>query len=228
LVPLSVLAGILIPIGLGIVDYKGLRDLRYVPRADAVVLVVVLIVTIFGSLLQAVGVGIVLASVLYMKQSSDLAEARTSVNPLTTAAGERLQANGSGQIAGVNGNVYIKRLYGPMFFGFTSRFQELVQSLENDAKALIIRMERVPFIDQSGLYALEDAVLNLERKQVSVLLTGVNNQPMDMLRRIDIVPALIPEEHIFETFEDSIAWVEENLSDSLVMEEEKRQLAVAS
>ena len=84
LVPLSVLAGILIPIGLGIVDYKGIRDLRYVPRADAAVLIVVLLVTVFGDLLQAVGVGIVLASVLYMKQSSDLAEARTSVTPLTT------------------------------------------------------------------------------------------------------------------------------------------------
>ncbi|MBN1313155.1 MAG: SulP family inorganic anion transporter [Anaerolineae bacterium] len=212
LVPLSVLAGILIPIGLGIIDYKGLRDLRHVPRADAIVLIVVLFVTIFGSLLQAVGVGIVLASVLYMKQSSDLAEAGTSVNPLTTATGEGLLLDQAGQAEAVNGKVYIKHLYGPMFFGFTSRFQELIQSLESDARVLIIRMDRVPYIDQSGLYAMEEAVLELERKQVSVLLTGVNTQPMDMLRRIDIVPALIPEEHIFETFEDSITWVKEYLA----------------
>jgi SulP family sulfate permease len=210
-VPLSVLAGILIPIGLAIMDYKAIRDLRYVPRADAAVLIAVLIVTIFGSLIEAVGIGIVLASVLYMKQSSDLAEARTSVDPLALATGDQMAADET-LLTGVNGKVYVKHLYGPMFFGFTARFQELVQSLDKDTDALIIRMDRVPYMDQSGLYAMEDAVLDLTRQQVSVLLTDVHTQPMDMLLRIDIVPALIPEDHVFETFEDSIAWVKTNLS----------------
>jgi len=208
LVPLSVLAGILIPIGLGIIDYKGLRDLRYVPSADAAILIIVLLITVFGSLLQAVGVGIVLASLFYMKRSSDLAEAGTTVNPLTTAAEEQLSLNGGS----VNGSVYIKHLDGPMFFGFTSHFQERIQTLAGDARTLIIRMDRVPFIDQSGLYAMEDAVLDLERRGVSVLLTGVRTQPMDMLRRIYIVPELIPEERIFETFEESVAWIKGHLS----------------
>jgi SulP family sulfate permease len=203
LIPLSVLAGILIPIGLEIIDYKGLRDLRYVPKADAAIMIIVLLVTIFGDLLQAVGVGIVLASVLYMKQSSDLAEAQYSVTPLSTQAEEQLSLKGEA----VNGKVYIKHLYGPMFFGFTAYFQELIQSLDRDAKALIIRMERVPFIDQSGLYAMEDALLDLQRKGVSVLLTGVNPQPRDMLQRIYIVPHLVPIEQSFENFEESVAWL---------------------
>jgi sulfate permease, SulP family len=206
-VPLSVLAGILIPIGLGIVDYKGLRDLRYVPRADAAVLLIVLVVTVFGDLIQAVGVGIVLASLLYMKQSSDLAEAGTSVNPLAEITEERLLAGEPGTALETPGQVYVKHLYGPMFFGFTARFQELVQTLESDADVLIIRMDRVPYIDQSGLYAMEDAVLSLRQRDVTVLLTGVNTQPMDMMRRIDIVPALVPESQVFDAFEDSIAWV---------------------
>jgi SulP family sulfate permease len=206
-IPLSVLAGILIPIGMGIIDYKGLRDLRFVPRADAAIMIIVLVVTVFGSLLQAVGVGIVLASILYMKQSSDLAEARTSVNPLNTAVEQGLPAN----LSSLNNKVYIKHLFGPMFFGFTSRFKELVQSLDGDIEALVIRMERVPFIDQSGLYAMEDAILELERKGVPVLLTGVNQQPMDMLTRIKIVPDLISAEHIFESFEDGIGWLETQL-----------------
>ncbi len=207
LVPLSVLAGILIPIGLGIIDYKGLRDLRYVPKADAATMILVLLVTIFGDLLQAVGVGIVLASVLYMKQSSDLAEANTTVAPLATEAGEQLTLKGQA----LTGGVFVKNLYGPMFFGFTARFQELIQALDRNAKALILRMESVPFIDQSGLYAMEDALLDLERKGVSVLLSGVNPQPMDMLRRINIVPNLVPEEHIFESYEASVAWLKGQL-----------------
>jgi SulP family sulfate permease len=211
-IPLSVLAGILIPIGLGIVDYKGLRDLRYVPRADAAVLLIVLVVTVFGDLIQAVGVGIVLASLLYMKQSSDLAEAGTSVNPLTEMAEERLSVGETGVALETPGQVYVKHLYGPMFFGFTARFQELVQSLTSDADVLIIRMDRVPYIDQSGLYAMEDAVLSLRQRDVTVLLTGVDTQPMDMMRRIDIVPALVPESQVFDAFEDSIAWVKAHRS----------------
>jgi SulP family sulfate permease len=79
--------------------------------------------------------------------------------------------------------------------------------LESDADVLIIRMERVPHIDQSGLYAMEDALLDLKQRGVTVLLTGVNPQPMDMLRRIDIVPALVSEAQVFESLDASIDWV---------------------
>lgn len=211
LIPLSVLAGILIPIGFAIVDTKGLRHLRYVPRADAVVMLTVLAVTIFGSLIQAVGVGIVLASVLYMKQSSDLAEARSSVNQLSTLNGRAVPATADPGEEWT-GKVFVKHLYGPMFFGFTARFQELIQTLSGDIRALVIRMEQVPYMDQSGLYAIEDAALDLERRSVRVLLTGVDVQPMDMLQRIDIVPDLIPQEQVFETYGEALDWMEKNLN----------------
>lgn len=210
-VPLSVLAGILIPIGLGIVDSKGLQHLREVPRADAVVLLAVLFVTIFGSLIQAVAIGIILASVLYMKQSSDLAEARSSVAPLASRNGSPIGSAIAGGEA-IEGKVFVKEIYGPMFFGFTARFQELIQDLAPDIEVLVIRMDRVPYIDQSGLYAIEDAALDLECKGVTVLLSGVDAQPLDMMRRIDIVPDLIEEEHIFETYEGAIDYVEAQLN----------------
>ncbi|MFN2273301.1 MAG: SulP family inorganic anion transporter [Anaerolineales bacterium] len=206
LVPLSVLAGILIPIGLAIVDYKGLRHLRDVPIADAVVLTAVLLVTLFGSLIQAVGAGIVLASVLYMKQSSDLAEARTSVNPISTIGGDRLSPDGINEEI-VEEGVFVKHLYGPMFFGFTARFQELIKELSGKLKVLIIRMDRVPYIDQSGLYAIEDAVLDIEREGAIVVFSGIESQPIDMMRRIDIIPDLVPEAYIFDTYEEALAWV---------------------
>jgi SulP family sulfate permease len=205
-VPLSVLAGILIPIGLAIVDYKGIRHLRHVPLADGVVLVAVLLVTLFGSLIQAVGVGVGLASVLYMKQSSDLADARTSVNPISTVRGDRLSSEGVNEQILKEG-VFVKNLYGPMFFGFTARFKELIKDLSGHLKVLILRMDRVPYIDQSGLYAIEDAVLDLERKDAIVVLSGVDSQPLDMMRRIDIVPDLVPEEHIFDTYDEAVDWV---------------------
>ena len=70
-IPLPVLAGILITVGIGIIDYKGLRDIKSVPRTDAVVMLIVLSMTVFVDLIQAVAAGLILSSILFMKQMSD-------------------------------------------------------------------------------------------------------------------------------------------------------------
>lgn len=205
-IPLAVLAGILIPIGFAIVDKKGLKHLQHVPKADAIVLVTVLLITTFGSLINAVAIGIILSSVLFMKRSSDIAENGTSVTAL--ARESEIWEDEIGILPNLEQNIYVKHLYGPMFFGFTSHFQELVRNLDKDLDILIIRMDRVPHIDQSGLYAMEEALLDLRSRNVNVLLTGVHEQPMDMLKSIDIIPDLISMDMIFDSFAESIDWIQ--------------------
>jgi SulP family sulfate permease len=206
-IPLPVLAGILIPIGFAIIDKKGFRHLLRVPKADAVVLVIVFLVTTFGSLINAVGIGVILASMLFMKRSSDLAEQGTALTALSGLEGERVWADEVDDYPYLRDCVYIKHLYGPMFFGFTSHFQELIRNLDEKICALIIRMDRVPHMDQSGLYAMEEAILDLNLRGVTVLLTGLQPQPYDMLRTIDVIPDLLSEDQLFDEFEDSIAWL---------------------
>ena len=206
-IPLSVLAGILIPIGFAIIDKRGLKHITHVPRADAVVLIAVFAITTFGSLIQAVGVGVILASLLFMKRSSDIAEQGTSVKALSGIGGEDMWEDEIQAYPQLKNCIYIKHLYGPMFFGFTSHFLDLINNLDKGICALIIRMDRVPHMDQSGLYAMEEAILNLTRRGVTVLLTGVDSQPYDMLQTIDVIPDLLPEEQVFENFEDSLAWL---------------------
>ncbi len=196
-IPLSVLAGLLISVGIAIIDYRSLGHLKSIPRADAVVMLVVLVWTVFGNLIHAVAAGVVLASILFMKQSSDLAEIASTVTKLEPEPAWDDEAD----IAN-HPSIYVKHLYGPLFFGFTSGFRALADSLPADAKTLIVRMERVPSIDQSGLYTLEDTILQLTKLGKTVALTGLQTQPDDMLRRIGIIPNLVPEEQIFETFAD--------------------------
>ena len=203
-IPQCVLAGLLISVGVTIIDYKGIKHLLDVPRADAVVMLVVLVWTVFGNLIHAVAAGIVLASVLFMKQVSDLAETESKV---TTLDPEPVWEDESGVAENQGGKVAIKHLYGPLFFGFSSGFRAMAESLPEDAETLIIRMERVPYIDQSGLYALEDAVLNLTQQGKKVALTGLQTQPDDMLRRIEFIPNLVSEELAFESFEECKSWL---------------------
>jgi SulP family sulfate permease len=196
-IPLSVLAGLLIPIAFKIIDVKGLKHLLVVPRADAFVLVVVLLVTTFGSLIQAVGMGLLLACLLFMKRAGDISEEGMEVGTIAGFDGEKPWQDEVEFYEEYKDKVYIKHLYGPLFFGFTSHFQDEIKKIPEEIKALIIRMDRVPYIDQSGLYALENAVLDLEQRGVQVLLTAIQEQPKDKLVSIDIVPDLISEEHIF-------------------------------
>ncbi|MFK8113699.1 MAG: SulP family inorganic anion transporter [Rubripirellula sp.] len=201
-IPLSVLAGLLISVGVAIIDYKGIMHLKHVPRADGVVMVVVLVWTVFGNLIHAVGAGVVLASVLFMKQASDLAESETSLTAL-----EPEQPWDDELDVAAEPTVYIKHLYGPLFFGFTSGFRALADALPTQTKTLVVRMERVPYIDQSGLYTLEDTILRLTNQGNKVALTGLQTQPEDMLRRIGIVPNLVSEDLAFENFEACQQWL---------------------
>jgi len=87
----------------------------------------------------------------------------------------------------------------------------LIKELDSEIKVLIIRMDKVPHIDQSGIYAMEEAITDLQNKDVVVVLTGVQPQPLDMLKKIDVIPALIPELHVFKTFLDCEVWLKHNL-----------------
>jgi SulP family sulfate permease len=209
-IPLCVLAGLLISVGVAIIDYKGFKHLLDVPKADAAVMLVVLVWTVFGNLIHAVAAGVVLASVLFMKQASDLAETEST---LTSLDPEPVWDDESAIAKSNSNKVYIKHLYGPLFFGFSSGFRAMADELPDQAETLIVRMERVPYIDQSGLYALEDSIHKLSQEGKKVAISGLQTQPADMLRRIELIPNLIPEEQAFETFDEFEKWLKNESSD---------------
>ena len=210
-VPLSVLAGILLTVGVGIIDIKGFKDLLKIPRADAVVLIVVFLVTVFVDLLTAVGIGMVIACVLFMKRASDLVEGGYSSQELTNFDKESPWDDEHGMPDTVAHKIYVQRLNGPIFFGTINKFKEVMQTVPADAKIVIIRMRLVSFMDQSGLYAMEEAIKDLQGRGVQVLMTIIQPQPMYMLRTLNVIPALVPEGHTFKTFEDCTAYLRDQL-----------------
>jgi len=214
-VPLSVLAGILITVGWGIIDFKGFKDLPKIPKADAVVLVVVFLVTVFVDLLTAVGIGMVIACVLFMKRASDLVEGGYSSSPMTSADIRKGLPNPgvhdfdknvpwndeSGITDEMRKHIYIQRLNGPIFFGTINKFKEVMEEVPADARIVIIRMRLVSFMDQSGLYAMETAIKDLQSRGITVLMTIIQPQPLYMLTTLNVIPDVVPPEHTFTTFE---------------------------
>lgn len=211
-VPLSVLSGILITVGIGIIDFKGLKDLPNIPRADAVVLLTVLFLTVFVDLLVAVGIGMIIACVLFMKRAGDLVESGYNAGEITKFDKELPWEDEQGLTDEIKHQIYIQRLNGPIFFGSITRFQEVMHDVPDNVKVVIIRMRLVSFMDQSGLYAIETAIKDLQEKGVEVLMTIIQPQPMYMLTKMNVIPAIVPEEHTFPTFEDCTVYLEQKFN----------------
>ena len=91
------------------------------------------------------------------------------------------------------------------------RSRQLTQLPE--VRYVIIRLARVPFVDQSGAYALDEAVRLLEERGVCVLVSGLQEQPGDLLRRLGIVPQRISEERTFANFGEAIEFVQEHVAE---------------
>ena len=209
-IPIPVLAGILITVGIGIIDYKGLRHIKSVPRTDAVVMLIVLGMTVFVDLIQAVATGLILSSILFMKQMSDQLSSEVKILPIKENCRQWWKENIPDSIAE---KIYVKHFPGPIFFGFAPALQAMADSLP-DVRVVVFRMMNVPYIDQTGLYALEEVVLSLEKRNIAVVITGLKNQPYRMLQRINLVPGLVPENYLFDKVEDCIQWLGEKLEQS--------------
>ncbi len=200
-VPLSVLAGILITVGWSIIDFKGFKDLLRIPKADAFVLMVVFLMTVFVDLLTAVGIGMVIACVLFMKRASDLVEGGYSSGEISQFDKESPWADEGGITPAIKSEIYIQRLNGPIFFGSITRFQEVMHDVPDNVKVVIIRMRLVSFMDQSGLYAMETAIKDLQAKGIKVMMTIIQPQPMYMLKTMNVIPLIVKEEDTYATFE---------------------------
>lgn len=201
-VPLSVLAGILITVGWGIIDFRGFKDILRIPKSDAFVMIVVFLMTVFVDLLTAVGIGMVIACVLFMKRAGDLVENSYSAKALDTFDKESPWEDEKDIPEEIRNRIYIERLDGPIFFGSITGFQRVMHDIPTNVKIVIIRMRRVPFMDQSGVYAMETAIKDLQAQGVKVLMTIIQPQPRYMLENHHIIPILIPKENTFETFEE--------------------------
>ena len=213
-IPAAVLAGILITVGIGVMDYKGLKAIPYMPKAEVIIMIVVMLLATFWNLVYAVGIGLVIASLIFMKKMGDVTASKSKVERLDAASEIKTKwADELNFPARLKEEVFVKRLEGPLFFGYTNEFQQLAGEIPHTASHVIIRMGLVPYIDQSGLYALEDVLMKLRNDGVIPLLTNLQQQPRYLMERIDIIPDLVPEDHVFDKFQDCMKFIKSNVED---------------
>ena len=229
-IPAAVLAGILVTVGIGVMDYKGLNVISKIPRTEIIIMVVVLLLSVLWNLVYAVGIGLLLACLIFMKKMGDISKDNSKIGLISNEKGfDEIDTNKDGFISRQEyenssisdgyekdlsetsqENVYVKHLNGPLFFGFTSEFVSIANKIPKTASILIIDMEKVPYIDQSGLFALEDVLIDLDKKNIKILIAGIQSQPIHLMKTIGILGELIPEERVFDSLADSKTFIVDN------------------
>ena len=195
-IPHAVLAGILISAGLSIIDYRSFSHLSSAPRADIGLMLLVVALTIFTDLITAVAVGMVAASLIFMASIAGIMEQRTKL----TLVEDEPWADEIEIPDGLRNRLLIKHVDGPLFFGFAQVLRKVSSQVAN-GKMLVLRMKRVSYMDQSGIYALQDVLVDLEAANLPVFLVGLPQSQIDRLEAMQVVPNLVPRENVFNEFE---------------------------
>ena len=194
-IPNAVLAGILVGAGLGCIDFRGLSHLGKVPRSDAAVLLIVLGLTVFSGLIVAVAAGLVIASFIFMKKVADISERQTAISPLADEPwADEIDIPGA-----YRDRLLVKHVEGPLFFGFARGFLNIAARAAG-GRLLVLRMDRVSLMDQSGAYALQDALVDLKSSGMRIVLVGLPVAQRDILESIHVIPDLVSTEDLFANF----------------------------
>lgn len=203
-IPQSVLAAILISVGINIIDYKGLRQIFRVSVTDGVVLLLVMITTIVFGLPYAFIGGIVLSSLLFVKKMAEQTMRKTE--PLVLLP----EGESPGSEFVLSREIYVQQLQGPLFFGFSVHFREAMQALP-DARAILFRMDQVPFADHSGLVALQEILKQLNKKGIVVAVSGLQPAVREQLGKAGIIPEILGPDRLFGSFVQAAIWLEKHL-----------------
>ena len=196
-VPRAVLAGLLVAVGIGIIDYRGISHLLKVPRSDAFLMLFVLVLTVFTDLIIAVAAGLIVASFVFMKKVSDITERQTTLSPVADEPwADELTIPDT-----IRNKLLIKHVDGPLFFGFASQFLDIARQAATQSRLLVLRMDRISYMDQTGVYALKDALTRLIAAGVRVLVVGVSVAHRDLLEKLQVIPAVVPESDVFSDFD---------------------------
>ncbi len=179
-IPLPVLAGILAVVAVNMGEWAEIPELLRLTRTDIAVWLVTFALTVFTDLSTAVGVGMVLAALLFIRRVADT----TTVSAVTD---EYVYAGHEHSLQGKIIPPYVKifRIHGPFLFGATDKLQVVGDHLDQLPAIVVLRLRNMTAIDATGLLAFEELAQTLARAGRHLILCGARHQPAALIARGD-------------------------------------------
>ena len=198
-IPMSCLAAILIIVGYNMSGWRTfVRIIKTAPKSDIAVLIITFLLTLFFDLVIAIEFGMVLAAFLFLKRMSDIAEVRQWTY-IGSSEDEKLSEDVD--LKYVPKNTIVYEVFGALFFGAANVFTSFKH--EEGKNVLILRMRNVPVMDISGVEALEEILETCKKRNLTLILSHVNEQPYHAMEKAGFVEK-IGSENICENIDASL------------------------
>jgi SulP family sulfate permease len=182
-VPMAALAAILFMVAWGMSEFDRFVALLRMPNSDRAVLLLTFGLTIMVDLTVAIGVGVTLASLLFMARMSETVQLEDGKAPDRE---EDLDGEDPGQRDDLPEDVEVFRISGPVFFGVAGELLDAMRKIGRTPKVVILRMRLVPMLDASGVTMIEEFIEQARVSGARIILSGVQPQPREMLGRIGL------------------------------------------
>jgi SulP family sulfate permease len=180
-IPLAALAAILFHVAWNMADLPIFMNLlRRASNADRALLLVTFCLTVFVDLVVAVNVGVVVAALLFMRRMSEHVEVREQPDAAEDIAAASVSAT-------LPASVLVYRIDGPFFFGAAEKLERTLERTPMGVATFVLRLGAVPFMDATGMRALEKVVQRFQKRGVRVMLCGLNPRVRDSLQRSGVL-----------------------------------------
>lgn len=178
LIPMTTLAAVLLVVAANMADWSSFFHLcKTAPKSDVIVLVATFLLTVFFDLVVAIEIGVVLASLLFMKRMAETADVKSwkySGQPdVTPGEAEKLRD--------VSRSIRVFEISGPLFFAAADQLLSI--NSKQYTKVIVIRMRSVPAIDASAMKSLRELAARSKKKNITLVFSHVNEQPMSVMKK---------------------------------------------
>lgn len=180
-IPMACLAGVLVVVSYNMSGWRTFKALLKNPKSDVTVLLITFFLTVIFDLTVAIGVGLLLACILFMRRVMETTEISVIKNEIKVQDESGIHSYDEGLIIPKGVEVY--EINGPYFFGVATQFEELMDEFRDKSKVRIIRMRKVPFIDSTGIHNLANLFEMSSKRKITVVLSGVNPKVHSALQK---------------------------------------------
>ena len=203
LIPMTTLAAVLLVVAANMADWTSFfRLCKTAPKNNIIVLVATFFLTVFFDLVVAIEIGVVLAALLFMKRMAETADIKawkyTDSPDITPGEAEKLRD--------IPHSISVFEICGPMFFAAADQIVNI--NSHHHTKVVVIRMRSVPAIDASAMHSLHELADRAKRKNITLVFSHVNEQPMHVMEKDGFVE-LIGKENFHENIVDALDYAEQ-------------------
>lgn len=201
MIPMPAIAAILFMVAYNMCQWRTFADLlKTAPKSDIAVLILTFFLTILFDLVVAIEIGILVAVLLFMKRMSDVTEVRS------WKYAEDEEESEQEKLRKLPSSINVYEISGPLFFGAAGIIGQI--AVKDHAKCLILRMNSVPALDSTALNALTELYDKCTQKKITIILSHVNQQPMNVMEKAGFAQK-IGMENICDNIDDAIARAEQ-------------------